>query len=253
MGQAEHRLPDELFLTIDRAGPVPLYFQIAKCLERAITEGSLPPGSRLENELSLAERLGFSRPTIRRAIQELVDRGLLVRRRGVGTQVVHSHVNRNVELSSLYEDLDADARTPTTRVLSSEIVPAGELAVEQLGVEPGRPTLHIRRLRYADGVPLAILDNILPEPFIAFDERALTDHGLYQLLRSRGVTLRVAKQRIGARQATAEESRLLDLAEGAAVLTMSRTAFDNSGRAVEFGQHSYRSDLYSFEVTLVDR
>jgi len=253
MGQAEQRLPDQLFLTIDRSGPIPLYFQIAKCLEQAITDGTLPPGARLENELSLAERLGFSRPTIRRAIQELVDRGLLVRRRGVGTQVVHSHVNRNVELSSLYEDLDVNGRRPTTRVLSSEIVPAGELAVEQLGVEPGRPTLHITRLRYADGVPLAILDNILPEPFTSFDERALTDFGLYQLLRSRGVTLRVAKQRIGARQATAEESLLLEVAERAAVLTVSRTAFDNSGRAVEYARHSYRSDLYSFEVTLVDR
>jgi DNA-binding GntR family transcriptional regulator len=253
MGQPEQRLPDELFIGIDRSGPIPLYFQIARSLEQAIVDGTLPPGARLENEVALGERLGLSRPTVRRAIQELVDRGLLVRRRGVGTQVVHGHVNRKVELSSLYEDLDVNGRSPTTQVLSAEIVPAGDLAVEHLGVERGRPTLHISRLRFADGVPLAILDNILPEPFVSIEEDALVEFGLYQLLRSRGVTMRVAKQRIGARQATGDESRLLGLGERAAVLTVARTAFDSSGRAVEFGQHCYRSDLYSFEVTLVDR
>jgi DNA-binding GntR family transcriptional regulator len=253
MGQPEQRLPDELFIGIDRSGPIPLYFQIARSLEQAIADGTLAPGDRLENEVALGERLGLSRPTIRRAIQELVDRGLLVRRRGVGTQVVHGPVNRKVELSSLYEDLDVNGRKPTTEVLNAEIEPADELAAERLGIEPGRPTLHIKRLRYADGVPLAILENTLPEAFIAIDEAALGEHGLYQLLRSRGVTMRVATQRIGARQATAEEGRLLGIPDGSAVLTVTRTAFDNSGRAVEFGRHCYRSDLYSFEVTLVDR
>jgi DNA-binding GntR family transcriptional regulator len=65
--------------------------------------------------------------------------------------------------------------------------------------------------------------------------------------------MRVAKQRIGARAATTQEAELLDLSRGAPVLSMSRTAFDNSGAAVEFGQHCYRPDRYSFEVTLVDR
>lgn len=253
MAQVEQRLPDDLFLDLDRSGPIPLYYQIASSLEKAIADGTLPPGSRLENEIALGERLNLSRPTIRRAIQELVDKGLLVRRRGVGTQVVHGRVSRNVELSSLYEDLEQSGQKPTTEVLSTEVVPADDTAVEHLGVEPGSPTLRIRRLRLADGVPLAVLENILPEEFIAVDAESLTRHGLYQVLRGRGVTMRVAKQRIGARQATAEEGRLLDMPERAAVLTMTRTAFDNSGRAVEFGNHCYRPDLYSFEITLVDR
>jgi len=98
-----------------------------------------------------------------------------------------------------------------------------------------------------------VLDNVLPEPFVDLDMESLEKHGLYQLLRGRGVTMRVAKQRIGARSATASEARLLDLPKSAAVLTMGRTAFDNSGRAVEHGQHCYRPDLYSFEITLVER
>jgi DNA-binding GntR family transcriptional regulator len=113
--------------------------------------------------------------------------------------------------------------------------------------------LHITRLRSADGVPLAILDNVLPAAFADLDRDSLERHGLYQLLRARGVIMRVAKQRIGARSATAHEAGLLDLSRGAPVLTMTRTAFDNSGVAVEFGQHCYRPDRYTFEVTLVDR
>jgi DNA-binding GntR family transcriptional regulator len=83
------------------------------------------------------------------------------------------------------------------------------------------------------------------------DTDALNDHGLYQLLRYRGVTMRVAKQTIGARAATAEESELLDIDPGGPLLTMTRVAFDDSGRAVEYGHHLYRPDLYSFQVTLV--
>ncbi|GAB3618275.1 GntR family transcriptional regulator IolR [Okibacterium endophyticum] len=253
MVQAEQRLPAELFHGIDRSGPVPLYYQIANSLEKAITDGTLPAGSRLENEIALGERLGLSRPTIRRAIQELVDKGLLVRRRGIGTQVVHGRVSRNVEFTSLYEDLEQSGQKPETQLLSAETRAADDTIAEQLGVAAGSPTLFIRRLRLADGVPLALLENTLPEPLATIDTESLTRHGLYQVLRGRGVTMRVAKQRIGARQATSDEARLLDMPERSPVLTMTRTAFDNSGRAVEFGRHCYRPDLYSFEITLVDR
>ena len=249
----EQRLPVELFLDLDRSGPVPLYYQISSRLEQAIRDQTLPAGSRLENEVALASRLGLSRPTIRRAIQDLVDQGLLVRRRGIGTQVVHGKITRNVDLTSLYEDLERSGQKPETRVLSVETLPADERFAEALGVEAGSPVLHIARLRSADGVPLAILDNVLPAAFADLDRESLERHGLYQLLRARGVIMRVAKQRIGARSATTHEAGLLDLSRGAPVLTMTRTAFDNSGVAVEFGQHCYRPDRYAFAVTLVDR
>lgn len=253
VAQPEQMLPMELFLDLDRNGPIPIYHQVAVRLEKAILDETLPAGARLENEVALGNRLNISRPTIRRAIQDLVDKGLLVRRRGIGTQVVHGKVTRAVDLTSLYEDLARSGQKPQTDVLSAAVGVADERAAEALGVDVGSPAVHITRLRKADGVPLAILDNVLPADFVDLDLDALRTHGLYQLLRARGVTMRVAKQQIGAREATAQESRLLDLRKGAAILTMSRTAFDSSGKAVEYGQHCYRPDLYSFEVTLVGR
>lgn len=91
--------------TLNRSSAVPLYQQLAGQLQRAIATGELAPGSQLGNEIALAERCGLSRPTTRRAIAELVGQGLLVRKRGVGTQVVRGRIDRPVKLSSLFDDL----------------------------------------------------------------------------------------------------------------------------------------------------
>lgn len=251
--QVEYPLPVDLFDSLDKSSPVPLYYQLATTLEQAIRDERVPPGSRLENEISLGNRLGLSRPTIRRALQELVDKGLLVRRRGIGTQVVHGRVTRNVELSSLYEDLGQSGQTPSTRVISYRLGTADDATAKELGVDVGAPVLQLTRLRSADGVPLAVLENTLPEDFTDITRDDLEARGLYQLMKARGVSIRVANQRIGARAAGAAEAELLEIRKGSPLLTMSRTAFDNSGRAVEYGQHVYRPDLYSFELTLVDR
>lgn len=246
-------LPPALFETLDKSSPVPLYHQLATTLERAIREEVLPPGARLENEVALGQRLGLSRPTVRRAIQELVDKGLLIRRRGIGTQVVQSGVTRDLGLTSLYEDLARAGQSPATRVLRHEVRPATAEEAEKLTLEVGAPVLHLTRLRSARHVPLAILDNTLPTDFTDIGRQDLEQQGLYDLLRRRGVSMRIARQRISAREATSYESKLLDIGTGAAVLTMSRTALDTTGRVVEFGRHCYRPDLYSFEITLVDR
>jgi DNA-binding GntR family transcriptional regulator len=250
---ADGSLPMSIFMDIDRAGPIPLYYQVASRIETAIVDGTVPAGARIDNEIALGERLGISRPTVRRAIQDLVDKGLLVRRRGIGTQVVHGEVTRKVELTSLFEDLSSANRTPSTTVVLRDRIEATESIAERLGVPAGSPVLHVRRVRLADAVPLALLENYLPQEFLDISEADLAQFGLYQLLSARGVDIRVARQRIGARSATAEESKVLDIDRHSAVLTMDRVAFDSNGRAVEFGHHSYRPDLYSFEVTLVGK
>ena len=253
MSQQEQILPLTLFIDLERSGPIPLYFQVATRLEQAIMDGTLPAGARLENEISFGERLGLSRPTVRRAIQDLVDKGLLVRRRGIGTQVVHGQVTRGVELTSLHEDLIRSGKKATTKILSLAKIKATKKDSDHLGVAVGDDILWVRRIRFADGVAVSIMENWLPTEFTDITVDDLAEHGLYQLFRSRGVNLRVAKQRIGARKANVEEAKLLEIDKGAALLTMDRTAYDNSGRAIEYGHHCYRPDLYSFEVTLVEK
>lgn len=244
---------DTLRAGLDRTGPVPLYFQIATGMERAIRSGAISAGSRLENEISIGQSLGLSRPTVRRAIQELVDKGLVVRRRGVGTQVVQGTVTRPVELTSLYDDLAADRHEPTTEVLAHAVIAAGPDIARELGVADGSDVVHVRRRRSADGAPVAVLENYLPADFADITTDELQSRGLYQLMRGRGVAIAIARQTIGARRARADESELLGIAEGGPVLTMTRVAFDNAGRAIEYGTHCYRPDRYAFETTLVQK
>ena len=232
----------ELSMDLDRSSPVPLYFQVSRRIEAAIEAGELAPGDRLENEISLADRWGLSRPTMRRAIQELVDKGLLVRRRGIGTQVVHARVKRPMDLTSLFDDLTRSDQKPATRVLDRELVPAPAAVAERLGVASGTQVLHLQRLRTARDEPLAVMRNWLPAdlaPVLTLE--ALETRGLYELMRGTGVHLRLATQRIGARGATAPEGRLLALRKGAPLLTMERVTYDGSGRAVEFGSHVYNA------------
>lgn len=240
-------------IAVDRSSPVPLYFQVAEQFTAAIQRGELAPGDRLDSELQLADRLGLSRPTVRQAIQHLVDKGLIVRRRGVGTQVVRGEVRRAVELTSLHDDLARAGRQPSTSVLELAIVACPAQVAVALGVTAGREVQHVRRLRFADGEPLAVMENWLPLDLVRLTLDALQSRGLYAILRAAGLRVRGAQQRIGARAATAAEAQMLGERRGAPLLTMTRTAYDDQGRHVEHGAHIYRASRYALEVTVAER
>lgn len=239
--------------TLDRSSPVPLYFQVAEQFEKAILDGTIAPGERIDNEIALAKDLGLSRPTMRQAIQVLVDKGMLVRKRGVGTQVVHGKIRRSVELTSLFDDLNAAGQKPRTEVIAVGKVAAEEDVAHELQLEVGADVWSLERLRFVGAEPLALMHNFIPVDIINLEAIDLETTGLYAHLRESGVLMRVARQRIGARRAAPGEASLLHEKRGAPLLTMQRTAYDNAGRAVEYGRHAYRPDLYAFELTLVDR
>jgi len=242
-----------LDLTIDRGSPVPLYYQLSQQLEAAIASGQLKPGDRIDTELEIAEKHGLSRPTVRQAIQELVSKGLLIRRRGVGTQVVHSQVRRQLGLTSLYDDLAHGKRRPRTDVISRDIIPADPEVASALQIDPGAQVLSLERVRFEGDEPLALMRNWLPADVIDASASDLEAAGLYELLRGAGIHMRIAHQRIGAKAASAHEARHLHVRKGSPLLTMERTAFDDGGRPVEYGMHAYRADSYTFETTLTDR
>ncbi|MGB3764370.1 MAG: GntR family transcriptional regulator [Ornithinimicrobium sp.] len=238
-------------VSIDRGSPVPLYHQLAEQLIAAVTDGTLQPGDPFENEVAVAERLGLSRPTVRRAIQELVDQGLLVRRRGLGTTVANRKVHRRVALTSLFDDLEREGRAPTTVVLSFGRE-QDERAAAGLDLPRDAELLAVTRLRCADGVPLALMRNWLPADSDLTREE-LESTGLYAALRARGLRPVVARQSIGARMPTASERRELDIRGARPVLTMTRMAFDADGRAVEFGDHCYPASDYSIDMMVDER
>ena len=237
---------------LDRASPVPLYYQLAQNMETAIRSGRLSSGSHLDNEIELARQLKVSRPTVRRAIAVLANRGLVIRRHGIGTLVVPVRVRRPVRLSSLYDDLKESGQAPSTRLLAHEIVPAPAEVAGSLQLARGTRVLHFERLRLASDQPVALMRNFVP---LALEEvvteAGLKSTGLYQLLRQRGIHLRLASQSIGARSAERREARLLKVPAGAPLLTMRRISYDDAGQPVEYGSHVYPAERYSFEMSVV--
>ena len=255
MKKTEMILPLQAFSSLDRNSPVPLYFQLSKIIEQTILSGQLSPGDRLENEVSICARLSLSRPTVRRAIEELVNQGLLVRRRGLGTQVVHGQVTRGIELTSLYDDLLRSGKKPTTKILELRKQKASPAVAASLGVSINEEVIFLNRVRGAGKTPVAVMQNWIHPRYenLLSSQTELAGTGLYQWLRSQGAAIQVAKQKIAARRASLEEASLLEIDKNSPVLTMDRTVFDNTGEALECGQHCYRTDLYSFEFTIVER
>lgn len=243
----------QLDVRIDRGSPVPLYHQLSEQLTAAITTGALQPGDPFENEIALADRLGLSRPTVRRAIQELVAQGLLLRRRGLGTTVANRQIHRRAELTSLYDDLKREGvAAPRTEVLSHDVV-RDEHVTAALGLPADTPLLSLVRLRYAGDLPLAVLRNWLPPDYADISREELEGHGLYDLLRRRGARPVVAHQTIGARTPSPAERKHLQLRAAQPVLTMTRSAFDALGNPVEYGDHCYRAQDYTIDVMIDER
>jgi DNA-binding GntR family transcriptional regulator len=237
-------------IAIDRASPVPLYFQVAQHFEAAIKSGTLQAGERLENEVELANRLGLSRPTVRSAFLYLANKGMVVRKRGAGTVVANERIDRDVELTSLYDDLAAAGRAPATEVIRNEVGHASDSVAQALQLPERALVICLERIRFADGEPIALMHNFLPAALVHLSTDMLADHGLYELLRASGIRLGSATQRMSAKNASVAEARLLRETRGTALLTMERIAYDEAGRPVEFGQHMYRASRYAFTLTM---
>lgn len=246
--------PDEPYaprLTLDRGSATPLYSQISEPLEQLIASGELAPGQLIEDEVSMANRLEVSRPTARRALQDLVSRGFLTRRRGAGTRVTPKHARRTLGLTSLNEDLLRAGFTPTTQMISYSVALAGDEQAARLQCAEGTEIIQIVRLRLVDGRPLALMTNLV------MADRAptltqLSERGLYACLADRGTRPVSAQQAIGARVVEAAEAEMMNMQPGDPVLTMQRTAYDTAGRVIEYGTHIYNAELYSFNFTLTD-
>ncbi|MDP9801051.1 DNA-binding GntR family transcriptional regulator [Arcanobacterium wilhelmae] len=236
-------------ITLDRTSGIPLHRQISLPIEEAIVGGELEPGTLIENEIDLARRVGVSRPTARRAMQTLVDHGLLLRKRGTGSVVAPRAAHRLAQMPSLNTDLRAAGEQPTTEVVTYNYKLATTAIAEKLGVDVGAQVVELERLRLRNGTPMAILYNWLPVA-IAPSREELEERGLYELLAERGITVASTHQTVSAMRPDRREARLLAISTRQPVLTIERTAYDSAGQIVEWGLHTHRGDLYQYTSTV---
>ncbi|MEJ0086881.1 MAG: GntR family transcriptional regulator [Pseudomonadota bacterium] len=233
---------------LDESSSLPLYQQLQRALREAIENGAIAPEDALPPERDLAEMLGVSRITVRKAIDELAEEGLLVRKQGSGT-FVSNRVEKNfAKLTSFSEDMRARGREPRSVWLTKA---AGTVTPEEsltLRSSPGTPVFRFHRIRYADDAPMAIeyatvLANCLP----SLDA---VESSLYEALEQAGNRPVRALQRLRAVLFTAEQAKLLKAQERDAGLLVARVGYLKDGSAVEFSQSYYRGDIYDFVAEL---
>ncbi len=243
----------DLQVLVDQSSPVPLYHQVARQLEESIAAGRLAKGALLPGEIELAGRWGVSRPTARRAIQELVDAGLLVRRRGVGTQVVSAQLRRQSALTSLYDEMADARRRPSTKVVTLERIPADDHVAELLEVPEGTVVTYLERVRLGADQPLALMRNWLNGAAAqSLTAAELESHGLYELLRARLVRPRVADRVIGAAAATRQQAKALGLRTGDPLVSVQIVMRDDQGSCFDLGRHVYDAARYTIEMRAVE-
>jgi GntR family transcriptional regulator len=230
-----------------------LYARIETVLAREIAEGDLKVGDQLPTEDSLIARFGVSRITVRRAIQNLVNRSLVEIRRGKGTFVAAPKITQELtELSGFVEDMHALGRKPTARVIAKEIVAANATVASQLAVTKGERVVRIRRVRLADGIPLSFDETFLP---LEIGKKVITNNlkvePIFSLLeRKYDVPLIEAEYKLDAVAAEAEVAAALKIKQQSPVFRIERTSYSTGNSPVDYERLYYRGDLVRFVTRL---
>lgn len=236
--------------TLRTDNPAPLYVQLQQVIRDAINRRVLSLDDAIPAERDLATDYGISRITVRKALAGLVEEGLLTRRRGAGT-FVSARVEKSFsKLSSFSEDMVSRGRVPTSDWISRT---AGTVTPEEalsLGLSPGTLVYRFQRIRYADGVPMALEYSTIAGYCLPSAEAV--ERSLYEALEAAGNRPVRALQRLRALAFAPEQAKPLGVAAGHAGLFIERRGFLRDGRTAEFTQSYYRGDAYDVVAELND-
>lgn len=238
--------------------PLPKYHQVYLVLREQLQEGKFVHG--LPGELSLMGQFGVARVTVRRALQQLAQEGLIRREPGRGTRPVHTRgtasVNAGVSeqqarLSGLLENLVTMGLRTTVRVLSVEKIMATEEVAHALALPPDAWVQKAQRVRSTKEGPLSHITTWVPHEIAkSFGRKELAQKPILVLLEESGVKVGRAQQSISARLADAHLAQHLDVAVGSALLAVKRLIYDEDDKPVQWLHGLYRPDRYEYQMQL---
>jgi GntR family transcriptional regulator len=240
----------------DPGSAAPLYARVEAVLAADIAGGTLPAGSQLPTENDLIQRFGVSRPTVRRAIQNLVSRGLVEIQRGKGTYVTPPKITQELTaLSGFVEDMEALGRRPTARLIDKQLIAADKIVARQLALSAGSLVMRIRRVRLADDEPVSFDETYLPREV---GEKVVTNdlevEPIFSLLETKyDMPLVEAEYRLEAVAAEPFVAEALGVETGSPLFRIERTSFCAGNRPVDYEQLYYRGDMVRFVTRLARR
>lgn len=240
-------------MILNKQSPVPLYSQVKELLSAKIDGGELRPHDRLPSERELCEELGISRMTVRQALTDLTHDGRVYAIVGKGTYVAPPRIEQELhELTGFTEDMRSRGLGTSARILEAALLPATNDLAEGLRIRPGAMVVKLERLRFADGIPLALATDYLPHHLCPdLLQLDMETQSLYAVLRSRyGLKLAKARQTVQSALASRREAELLGVSIPSPTLHMQRTTFLDDDQVIDYATTAYRGDRYTFHVML---
>jgi GntR family transcriptional regulator len=233
----------------------PLYQVVADAILKQIEDGAFNPGDRLPSENELCKLYEVGRNTVRHAISELVDLGVVSTVQGVGSFVAEHGGRFTKTAEFLYgfsQEMALHDKTVTSRVLDAKVINADPFLARRLGIQLGAEVVYLYRLRLMQDEPIAIERAYLPHQLVpGILEYDFSHQSLYRVLTSRyNMKPDHAEQEIGAELATQEVARLLGLQQPGAVLVFHRETRVRDGRVIEYVDSEFRADRFQFYTHL---
>jgi GntR family transcriptional regulator len=229
-----------------------LYVQVQDNLAKLITSGEWQPDTKIPSERALSRQIGVSRVTIRQAIQELENIGLLYRVHGKGTFVARPRIEIDAHgLISFTNSMLQRGIHPSARVLDFSRIPASRKVAQALNVEVAHQLYRVYRLRFANNLPLAIeLSFFRCDRCPNLEDVDLATASIRRLFEDNGIRLKRVYQILQAAIATKEEAKILEVEPGFPLMLIERRGYDTEGEAVEFSKDLFRGDCSRFTSDL---
>lgn len=241
---------------LNREIPVPLYYQLKEILLAHIRKNQLNVGDPIPTEIELCRIFNISRPTVRQAINELVNEGYLKKIKGKGTFIAEPKIDHEYthRIISFNDEMRQKGLIPKTKVLKQRYIPSDEQIAKKLNLHVGEEVLHLKRLRFTNNEPIVFLDSYIPSKMCpGIIDVDFVNNSLYATFEKEyGIIIKRAVRSIEVNLAGEYEAKLLKIREGDPIHYFETVAYNQDNIAVEYTISRYRGDKSKFIVELVN-
>ena len=244
-------------MRINPESSVSIYLQVADQIKEDIKDRKLKAGDMLPPDHFYCTALGISHMTVKKAIDVLVNEGIVYRKKGVGTFIPEAKIVQSLfALSGFTGDNEKKGNKIESLVLTFSRIAADESVAEYLRIEPGTLVVNLKRIRYMNNIPVALEDsyvNLQGQNAELIFEKDFKKASLYRYLSEEcGINLKYAEETIEVSGASSRICEYLEIAQGRPVFLLSRTSFDENNQAIEYVKSIYRADRYIFSAILTN-
>ncbi|MDZ5254913.1 GntR family transcriptional regulator [Clostridium sp. LIBA-8841] len=234
---------------IDKNSPIPVYYQLKEMIKEKITKGTWKVGQCIASERELTEAYGVSRMTVRQALGELVQEGLLVREKGKGTFVCEPKVKQE-DMMSFSDIIKKAGRSLITRVLAFEVINTPDELADTFNVDK---IYKINRLRLVDGEAVANEVVYIPCEYCGFVTKEDLEGSLFKLLEEKGYVIESTESALASVIMDEELKNLFNVDKQVPLLKSHNAALNSEGEIIYVEDAIYRSDKYVLEINISKR